>query len=375
MSPRRASALIALPGCGSITASFFGGEPARDPAVEHGGAHLAGADQDERADGFERLGFTSGHDDHHTWLRSGSARSGAGHPRLSAAVAKPRAAIQSAPVMDAKTPTRPAYVEAIAAEVFATLGSGRQIAPFSARPDGLTLDEANRVAPLLRQKFIARGETVAGRKIGFTNRTIWPEYGVYAPNWGYMTDRTVSDLAATTALPLARLRRAAHRAGDRVRLCASRRRPAMDDAAMLDCVDWVAHGYEIVQSIYPGWKFTPADTAAANAMHGALLIGKRHPVAPRKADWLRELPAFEIDLYCNGVLADRGRASNVLDGPVSALRHLVGLLAQDALSPPLAAGDIVTTGTLTRALPVKPGETWTTQLRGIPLEGIGLRFG
>jgi 2-keto-4-pentenoate hydratase len=302
----------------------------------------------------------------------GSAQSGAGHPRLSAAVAKPRAAIQSAPVMDAKTPTRPAYVEAIAAEVFATLGSGRQIAPFSARPDGLTLDEANRVLPLLRQKFIARGEYIAGRKIGFTNRTIWPEYGVYAPNWGYMTDRTVSDLAAT-ALPLGGF--VEPRIEPEIVFGFARRPQAgMDDAAMLDCVDWVAHGYEMVQSIYPGWKFTPADTAAANAMHGALLIAKRHPVASRKAEWLRELPSFEIDLYCNGVLADRGRASNVLDGPVSALRHLVDQLAQDALSPPLAAGDIVTTGTLTKALPVRPGETWTTQLRGIALQGIGLRF-
>jgi 2-keto-4-pentenoate hydratase len=303
----------------------------------------------------------------------GSAQSGAGHPRLSAAVAKPRAAIQSAPVMDAKTPTRPAYVEAIAAEVFATLGSARQIAPFSARPDGLTLDEANRVLPLLRQKFIARGEYIAGRKIGFTNRTIWPEYGVYAPNWGYMTDRTVSDLAATTALPLGGF--VEPRIEPEIVFGFARRPQAgMDDAAMLDCVDWVAHGYEMVQSIYPGWKFTPADTAAANAMHGALLIAKRHPVASRKAEWLRELPSFEIDLYCNGVLADRGRASNVLDGPVSALRHLVDQLAQDALSPPLAAGDIVTTGTLTKALPVRPGETWTTQLRGIALQGIGLRF-
>ena len=66
--------------------------------------------------------------------------------------------------------------------------------------------------------------------------------------------------------------------------------------------------------------------------------------------------------------------SNVLDGPVSALRHLVQLLAQDANSPPLAAGEIVTTGTLTRAMPIEAGETWSTKLRGIPLEGISLRF-
>jgi 2-oxo-3-hexenedioate decarboxylase len=40
----------------------------------------------------------------------------------------------------------------------------------------------------------------------------------------------------------------------------------------------------------------------------------------------------------------------------------------------LVAGEIVSTGTLTRALPVKAGETWTTKLKGIALEGISLRF-
>jgi 2-oxo-3-hexenedioate decarboxylase len=50
------------------------------------------------------------------------------------------------------------------------------------------------------------------------------------------------------------------------------------------------------------------------------------------------------------------------------------LLARDPDNPPLAAGEIVSTGTLTRALPVRPGETWTTRLIGIPLEGITLTF-
>ena len=50
------------------------------------------------------------------------------------------------------------------------------------------------------------------------------------------------------------------------------------------------------------------------------------------------------------------------------------LLARDPDNPPLAAGEIVSTGTLTRALPVKPGETWMTKLKGIALEGVSLRF-
>jgi 2-oxo-3-hexenedioate decarboxylase len=57
------------------------------------------------------------------------------------------------------------------------------------------------------------------------------------------------------------------------------------------------------------------------------------------------------------------------------LRHLVDVLANDPESPPLAANEIVTTGTLTRALPIAPGETWSTALTGLPLRNITVAFG
>src|SRR5262249_39119844 len=151
---------------------------------------------------------------------------------------------------------------------------------------------------------------------------------------------------------------------------ASAPEPDMDEAALLTCVGWVAHGFELVQSIFPGWKFAAADTVAAYGLHGALLIGERHAIAPLRVDWLDTLSGFTIDLSRNGVRVDRGHAANVLDGPLSALRHLVALLARDPVNPPLAAGEIVTTGTLTRAFPVAPGETWRTTLHGIALDGI-----
>ena len=68
-------------------------------------------------------------------------------------------------------------------------------------------------------------------------------------------------------------------------------------------------------------------------------------------EWAQELSRFEIDLFRNGAPIDHGRAANVLDGPLFALRHLVETLAEDQESPSLAAGEIVTTGTLTRAFP------------------------
>jgi 2-oxo-3-hexenedioate decarboxylase len=53
---------------------------------------------------------------------------------------------------------------------------------------------------------------------------------------------------------------------------------------------------------------------------------------------------------------------------------LIDLLADDSNNPPLGAGEIISTGTLTLAMPVKPGECWTTRVLGIPLEEITIRF-
>ena len=149
----------------------------------------------------------------------------------------------------------------------------------------------------------------------------------------------------------------------------------MDDRALLGCVEWVAHGFEIVQSLFPGWRFQAADTVAAFGLHGALAIGEPQVVDDNNVDfWLARLATFETTLLCNGAEMGRGHAGNVLGGgPVTALRHLVEALASDPDSPPLAAGELVSTGTLT-ALPVLSAETWTTRLVGLPLHGIGLVF-
>ncbi len=46
----------------------------------------------------------------------------------------------------------------------------------------------------------------------------------------------------------------------------------------------------------------------------------------------------------------------------------------DADNPPLRAGEIISTGTLTLAMPVVAGQRWTTKVAGIPLEDINVRF-
>lgn len=264
--------------------------------------------------------------------------------------------------------------DAIAREILAASQSRRQIAPFSDRLTDFDLDYAYRVTAALRRLRLARGEQPVGRKIGFTNRTIWAEYGVYAPIWGDMYETTLRPLASEGLVDLSPLLEP--RIEPEIAFGLGRApTPGMDEAALLGCIDWIAHGFEIVQSVFPGWRFAAADTVAAYGLHGAYRIGPRIALGDHPdADWLSILSGFEIELSRDGISVDRGKAANVLDGPLSALRHLVGLLAQDRENPPLAAGEIVTTGTLTRAFPVQVGETWSTRLSGVPLEGIAVRF-
>src|SRR5258708_8834073 len=94
------------------------------------------------------------------------------------------------------------FVDKIAAEAADALTNTRQTPPFSVRPDGLTIDDAYRVTPRVRKIYQARGSKVVGRKIGFTNRTIWDQYGVYQPIWGYVFDETAKQLAETETLAL-----------------------------------------------------------------------------------------------------------------------------------------------------------------------------
>jgi 2-oxo-3-hexenedioate decarboxylase len=268
-----------------------------------------------------------------------------------------------------------ASAKEIAAEILSASADRQQIAPFTPRLPGFDLDAAYSVTAALRKARIARGERPIGRKIGFTNRTIWPEYGVYAPIWGDMYDSTLRDLADTDGtLALAPLLEP--RIEPEIAFgFATAPQPGMSESEIFGCIAWVAHGFELVQSIYPGWKFAAADTVAAYGLHGAYRLGKRHEIAAAdRASWLEKLRGFEIELRRDGTLIDRGRAMNVLDGPLSTIHHLLSVLAGDAANPALQAGEIVTTGTLTRAFPVAPGETWQTRLIGLPLDGIALRF-
>jgi 2-oxo-3-hexenedioate decarboxylase len=257
-----------------------------------------------------------------------------------------------------------------AAETLNAIDQQKALAPFT----GIEMPQAYAVVAEMKRLRTARGEKVAGRKIGFTNRTIWDEYKVFAPIWGYMYDTTLFDISAGRNVSLTKF--AEPRLEPEIAFGFARAPEAgMSPAQILDCVDWAGHGFEIVQSHYPDWKFSAPDTVANNALHGAYYIGDKVSVANDRAAWLEALSNFEISLFRNGERVDQGHARNVLDGPLFAIRHLLDLLKDDTENAPVAAGEVITTGTVTKAWPVASGDTWRTEVRGLQLPGIEISFG
>ncbi|MFZ6655268.1 2-keto-4-pentenoate hydratase [Undibacterium sp. TJN19] len=243
----------------------------------------------------------------------------------------------------------------------------------------LTIAEAYEIANASDAIRMAEGEVRIGRKLGFTNRKLWNKYGekeaIQAPIWSSLFDSTVRYVeeafvcqSLTGALQPRIEPEVVFKLG---------RTPAPDATIeeLADCLEWMAHGVEIVVSPYPDWKFEAADAIAALGMHGTLLIGEARILSSASRQHLAEVLAnASVSLSCDGFLLSAGYGSDVLDSPLHAIWYLHSLLQKQPQFPPLQAGEIITTGTWTDAYPVLPGQTWGTAFSGIPLPGLSVSF-
>ncbi|MEP7083694.1 MAG: decarboxylase [Betaproteobacteria bacterium] len=267
-------------------------------------------------------------------------------------------------------------LRAIAQRITTAQDDAVQIEPSTTRSADFDVDTAYAVAHLIHDSRTAAGAVPVGRKIGFTNASMWPVYDVHEPIWGYVYDSTVVRMQSAAEGATCRIGRYSEPKIEPEIILHFGATPAAnaDVPGILSCVDWIAHGFEIVQSAYPGWKFKIADTIANSAMHATLLVGPPQPVAQLGPDLIDKLERFSLALLRNGVVEDTGVGANVLGSPLAAVQHLLRVLARQPQYPPLSRGEMVTTGTLTAAMSVHPGENWSTRLEGVALPGISVDF-
>jgi 2-oxo-3-hexenedioate decarboxylase len=247
----------------------------------------------------------------------------------------------------------------------------RRLVPlFSERDPAFDLKEAFATADALRRLRIARGERPLGYKIGFTNRGIWDRYGVHEPIWGPVWDSTLEQVEGGEArVSLATFSQP--RLEPEIMFGFARApRAGMSEAELAGCIDWVAHGYEIVHTHSADWRFKAADTVADFALHG-------RSSSAGGAD-RRLLRPDE------GARGAARRAARGRQGHRRGRRHHRPRRAADRASSlgrrhggaaeqwPIVAGDIVTTGTITDAAPMRPGHRFESRLSDPRLPGLAL---
>lgn len=262
----------------------------------------------------------------------------------------------------------------IARDLLASYDQVKPVAPGTV-PAELTMVQAREIQAEIIAARQQRGEKPVGYKIGFTNRTIWPLYGVHHPIWAPIYDTTLTLLAEGGAGHIVPARFTEPRLEPEIVVCLSTTPADNSVEAISRSVDWIAHGFEIVQSVYPQWQFTGAQSMAAQALHGALVVGPQfgRPDFASEKSLADQLSHLSLKLYLNDQpeAVDQGVGSNVLDGPIQALAYLANELA--AAGRQLRAGDIITTGTLTDAQPLLPGQRWRTELADAgPLQNLTL---
>ena len=268
---------------------------------------------------------------------------------------------------------KPEVIASVADALLAAERHGSMLAPITEWLPGFDVASAYAVLDVIEARRRAAGWVPAGRKIGFTNRTIWQRYGIDRPMWAHTWRQTVHHaLDGRARLDIARF--VQPRIEPEIVFGMAGPAPTSDDPeAILRNVEWIAAGFEIVQSHFPDWKFKVPDCTAAFGLHGALVVGTRVRVTDaNRATLAQKLPTFEVTLRKGDVVLERGVGANVLGSPALALAYLARVLATQPWAPPVLAGEIVTTGTITDAWPVAPGDVFSSDYGDLGLNGLEL---
>jgi 2-keto-4-pentenoate hydratase len=228
--------------------------------------------------------------------------------------------------------------------------------------DSVSLDAAYQLAGDLERERILGGWRPVGWKLGFTNQALWSRLGLDRPIRARIYEQTV----CTGAIDSADLVQPRIEPEIVVGFGADVPRNSSTHT-IAAAIEWVAAGLEVVRCHFADWEMTPAEAVADAGVHAALAFGRP---APLDSEAARALAGASGELLRDGMLVATGRGADVLGGPLDALRWLLRELPGG-----LRAGEIVTTGTLTPAMAVEPGQRWEHRLSArTTLEPVVLSF-
>ena len=209
----------------------------------------------------------------------------------------------------------------------------------------------------MKRLRLAGGRKTTGLKVGYANKAMWRALKLETLVWAHMYDDTVHYSKENLALP--------HYRSPKIEPeIVFKLKQEIAPGSLLDSVEWIAMGFEIIDCPFPEWKFKPADFVAAGGLHVALVVGEPLAFDPALTE---KLASFKVRLLKNGQLVEEGSGKNSLRSPALCLEEL-------ARAASLSPGDLVSSGTLTTGQPVAKGDVWSVEIEDLPVSGLTLSF-
>ena len=260
-------------------------------------------------------------------------------------------------------------IESLAHELMSAAETGRMISVTPSSRPGFDLNTAYAVEATLKQIRESGGHRAVGRKVGYANKAMWRVLKLDTLVWAHMYDDTVHYSDHNTAtLTLVHPRSLKIEPEIVFGLKQPIVSGGLDAAPALECTDWLALGFEIIDCPFPGWQFQPSDFVASFGLHAALVVGEKTHLQPELIPKLvEELPRFTVRTLKNGKFVEEGSGKNSLRSPALCLAELGGAILRRFPDHPLSAGEIISSGTLTAGHAIERGDRWTAEVEGLAL--------
>jgi len=263
--------------------------------------------------------------------------------------------------------------KALAQEIIDAYAKREIIPAPSSREGGIDLDTAYAVEAAIAAARRAGGHQTVGWKVGYADKAVWRALELETLVWAHLYDDTVR-YADWNDATLAIAPMFSPKIEPEVVFKLAKTPASSDPVAVLEATEWYALGFEIIDCVFPDWKFQPADFVAARGLHAALVIGEPVYVEPGDiAGLVGDMASFTVRLLKNNEMVEEGEARNALQSPALCVAELAEALRRRG-GETLQPGDLVTTGTLTTALLIASDDTWIASLSGIPPSSLTLRI-
>ena len=237
---------------------------------------------------------------------------------------------------------------AIADELVQAEKSGIPIPLISKRHPSITVEDAYSIQGIWKERSLAEGRRLVGRKIGLTSKVMQVATGITEPDYGIIFNDMVYETGAKIDFDQFTNTRI------EVELAFVLGKPLSGPNCtitdVLDATAYVMPALEILSSRIEMEGRTIRDTISDNAAMGAMVIGG-NPVKTDAVD-LRWISAL---LYRNETIEESGVAAAVLNHPAAGVHWLANKIF--AHGDTLAVGEIILAGSFTRPMWVYKGDT------------------